>query len=67
MEALKQWPIYPIRRPRTSKAAFEGEEHQVHIRVAEHAGDIYIDIGDASWRAIKGQQDRMGVVAKRPR
>jgi hypothetical protein len=49
-----------------AKAAFEGEEHQVHIRVAEHEGDIYIDIGDASWRAIKASRAGWDVIAEPP-
>jgi hypothetical protein len=34
-------------------AQFKGEEHEVHVRVAEHGGVIYIDMGDATWRAIE--------------
>jgi hypothetical protein len=37
----------------TAKAQFEGEERAVHVRVAEHAGAIYIDIGDPAWSAIE--------------
>jgi hypothetical protein len=33
-------------------AQFKGEEHEVHCRIAEHAG-IYIDMGDKTWRAIE--------------
>jgi Bifunctional DNA primase/polymerase, N-terminal len=36
-----------------AKAVFEGEKHEVHIRVAELGDAIYIDIGNDSWRAIK--------------
>ena len=49
-----------------AKAAFEGEEHQVHIRVAEHEGDVYIDIGDASWRAIKASRAGWDIIAEPP-
>jgi hypothetical protein len=28
-----------------AKAKYEGQEHKVHVRVAEHGGAIYIDIG----------------------
>ena len=34
-------------------AQFDGREMPVHIRIAGHEGAIYIDLGDASWRAIK--------------
>jgi hypothetical protein len=36
-----------------ARAQFEGQEMPVHIRVAGHKGAIYIDLGDASWRAIE--------------
>jgi hypothetical protein len=47
-----------------AKAVFEGPEHEVHVRIAEHAGDIYIDIGDASWRVVKVAKTGWEVVAK---
>jgi hypothetical protein len=37
----------------TAKAQFEGKECAVHIRTARHGRAIYIDIGDADWRAIE--------------
>jgi hypothetical protein len=36
-----------------AKAQFEGEEREIHCRIAGHSGAIYIDVGDATWRAIK--------------
>lgn len=35
------------------KAAFEGEARQVHIRIAELDGEIWVDLGDPSWRAAR--------------
>jgi hypothetical protein len=35
------------------KAVFEGPEYDVHIRVAEHEGSIFIDLGDSHWRVVK--------------
>ena len=35
------------------KARFDGPEQSVFIRVAEQAGDIYIDCGDLKWTAIR--------------
>src|SRR5262249_31455661 len=29
-----------------AKAMFEGDEHEVHCRIAQHGGAIYVDIGD---------------------
>ena len=49
-----------------AKAVFEGGECEVHIRVAEHAGNILIDIGDASWRALKVSKNGWEMVAKCP-
>ena len=34
-------------------AEFEGAERPVYCRIAGYDGAIYIDIGDATWRAIK--------------
>ena len=41
-------------------ALFDGEEHQVHLRLADHEGDIYLDLADADWRAIRIGSERMG-------
>jgi hypothetical protein len=34
------------------KALFDGVEHTVHVRTAEHDGQIYLDLADAEWRAV---------------
>jgi hypothetical protein len=34
-------------------ALYQGAERTVHVRTAEHGGRIYIDLGDAEWRAIE--------------
>lgn len=34
-------------------ARFDGSEHTAHVRVAEHDGDIYLDLGDDAWRAVR--------------
>ena len=36
-----------------ARAVHAGDEHRVHVRVAEHQGRIYLDLGDASWRAVE--------------
>ena len=38
-----------------SKAMFKGEEHEVHVRVAEddHHTNIYIDLGNKLWQVAK--------------
>jgi hypothetical protein len=35
------------------RALFDGDEHATPIRVAEHDGDIYLDLCDAEWRAVQ--------------
>src|SRR5215207_3686923 len=36
-----------------AKALFDGPEIEVYIRVAEHEGDIYIDLGNERWEVVK--------------
>ena len=35
------------------KALFEGPMHAVHVRLAAHDGDIYLDLGDDAWRVVE--------------
>jgi hypothetical protein len=35
-----------------ARAQFDAPERAVHIRVAEHAGHIYLDLADEHWRAV---------------
>jgi hypothetical protein len=37
----------------SSIAIFEGKETQVFVRLAEHEGDIWLDLGDEHWRAVQ--------------
>jgi hypothetical protein len=34
-------------------AVFDGPEHKTAVRVAEYDGDIFLDLCDADWRAVK--------------
>src|SRR5262249_56748745 len=36
-----------------ARAQFDGPERAVHIRVAGHAGHIYLDLADERWRAVE--------------
>ena len=47
-------------------ALFDGHEHEVHLRVAEHEGDIYLDLADADWRAVRIGPHGWDVVADPP-
>jgi hypothetical protein len=35
------------------RACFDGPEHPVHVRVAEHGGRIYLDLGRPDWQAVE--------------
>src|SRR4029077_11563845 len=45
-----------------TRAQFDGPERAVHIRVAEHAGHIYLDLADEHWRAIDSGPDGWRVI-----
>lgn len=36
-----------------ARALFDGEEQQVHLRVAEYEGAYYVDLVDRQWRVVK--------------
>src|SRR4249920_409766 len=36
-----------------ARAQFDGPERAVHVRTAEHAGRIYLDLADEHWRAVE--------------
>jgi hypothetical protein len=36
-----------------SKARFDGAEHAVHVRVAEHQGRTFLDLGRPDWRVVE--------------
>lgn len=35
------------------KALYEGPQHETHIRVAHRPGEIWLDLGDDDWRAVR--------------
>ena len=43
-------------------AQYEGEERTVHLRIAEHEGEIWLDLCDATWRAVRVGRDGWSVV-----
>ena len=36
-----------------AKARFEGEQHELAVRIAHHGGNIYLDLADDDWQAIE--------------
>lgn len=48
------------------QALFEGEEHEVHVRVAEHGNVVYIDLANDAWEAVKITSEGVEVVADPP-
>jgi phage/plasmid primase-like uncharacterized protein len=49
-----------------AKAIFEGPEHEVYVRVAGHGGNIYIDLGEAEWRAVEVTPLGWNIIAEPP-
>lgn len=49
-----------------AKAQFEAPKHEVHVRVVEHGGSIYIDLGDEEWRAIEITADGWTIIDRPP-
>jgi hypothetical protein len=49
-----------------ARAQFDAPERSVHIRVAEHAGHIYLDLADAHWRAVDIGPDGWRVTGSPP-
>ena len=47
-------------------ACYNGKPAPVFIRRAEHAGKLYLDMGDETWRAIEIAPDGWRIVAKPP-
>jgi hypothetical protein len=48
------------------KALFDGAEHPVHVRVAQHEGSIFLDLADEEWRAVEITSTGWQVVADPP-
>ena len=49
-----------------ARAQFDGPERAVHIRTAEHAGRIYLDLADEHWRAVEIGPDGWRVIGSPP-
>jgi hypothetical protein len=49
-----------------ARAQFDGPERSVHVRIAEHAGHIYLDLADERWGAVDIGPDGWRVIACPP-
>lgn len=49
-----------------AKAIFEGEEHPVYVRLAEHDGIIYLDLCNSEWQAVQVTPQGWSVVDAPP-
>src|SRR5215472_16961268 len=49
-----------------ARAQFDGPERAVHVRLAEHAGHIYLDLADDRWRAVEIGPDGWRVIGSPP-
>lgn len=49
-----------------ARAKFEGEEHEVHTRVAESHGCLYLDLCSDAWEAVEITRDGWRVVEAPP-
>src|SRR5918995_3797001 len=47
-------------------ATYDGPEMPVYIRVAEHNGDVYVDLGNARWDAVRITREGFEVVTNSP-
>jgi hypothetical protein len=49
-----------------ARAQFDSPERAVHVRIAEHAGHIYLDLADEHWRAVDIGPDGWRVIGCPP-
>ena len=49
-----------------ARAQFDGPERAVHVRLAEHAGHIYLDLADDYWCAVEIGPDGWRVIGSPP-
>lgn len=48
------------------KALFDGQEHPIAIRLADHDGAIYLDLANDKWEAVKITSDGWEIVTSSP-
>ena len=50
----------------TAMAVHDGPEREVHVRLAHDDGSLYLDLGDATWRAVRITAQGWDVVCEPP-
>jgi hypothetical protein len=64
--APSSWAITDALNTIRAMAVYDGPERPVFVRIAEHEGDVYIDLGNESWDAVRVSRDGWTVVANPP-
>jgi hypothetical protein len=36
-----------------ARAEFDGPEHEIYVRVAEHSGNVYVDLANEDWQVVE--------------
>jgi hypothetical protein len=49
-----------------AQAKFKGPERNVHVRVARHEGNVYLDLGDRDWRAAEITPEGWSIIDRPP-
>ena len=49
-----------------ANAQFDGPEHPVHVRIAGHEGNIYLNLGDDQCRVVEVSPDGWEIITKSP-
>ncbi len=49
-----------------ARALFDGPEHTIHLRVAEHGGKLYLDLCDPDWRSVEIDTEGWRIVERAP-
>ena len=46
----------------TAIALFEGTEHKAHLRVAEHGGAVFVNLGNQQWQVVRINNDGWQII-----
>jgi hypothetical protein len=65
-KAPKTWAVTDALNTIRAQAVFDGPEIPVFVRVAEHEGDIYVDLGDDRWEAVRISKEGWSMVDDPP-